>query len=69
MSSALSGRMPRASLSGMTITPETWCQTLGLGWIQPPLSNSWMMNIIWLYIELNKTPNIDYRWVGAVPKV
>ena len=35
----------------------------------PPLSNSWIMNIIWLYIALNRTPNIGCSWVGAVPKV
>ena len=26
------------------------------------------MIIIWLYIALNRTPNIDCYWVGAVPK-
>ena len=35
----------------------------------PPLSNSWIIIIIWLYIALNRTPNIDCYWVGAVPKV
>ena len=40
----------------------------GLGWVLP-LSNSWIINIIWLYIALNRTPNIDCYWVGAVPKV
>ena len=34
-----------------------------------PLSNSWIIIIIWLYIALNRTPNIDCYWVGAVPKV
>ena len=28
-----------------------------------------MIFIIWLYIALNRTPNIDCYWVGAVPKV
>ena len=32
-----------------------------------PLSNSWIINIIWLYIALNRTPSIDCYWVGAVP--
>ena len=41
----------------------------GLRWVLPPLSNSWMMIIIWLYIGLNRTPNIDCYWVGAVLKV
>ena len=35
----------------------------------PPLSNGWMMNKVWLYIALNRTPNIDCYWEGAVPKV
>ena len=38
-------------------------------WILPPLSNSWVILIIWLYIALNRTPNIDCYWVGAVPKL
>ena len=43
--------------------------SLGLGWILPPLSNSWMIFSIWLYIALNRTPNMDCYWMGAVPKV
>ena len=35
----------------------------------PPLGNSWIIVIIWLYIALNRTPNIDCSWVGAIPKV
>ena len=42
---------------------------LGIFWMLPPLSNSWITVIIWLYIALNRTPNIDCYWVGAVPKV
>ena len=38
-------------------------------WILPPLSNSWIIITVWLYIALNRTPNIDCYWVGAVPKV
>ena len=34
----------------------------------PPLSNSWMIIITWLYIAFNRTPNTDCYWVGAVPK-
>ena len=34
-----------------------------------PLSNSWIISIIWLYIALNRTPTVDCYWVGAVPKV
>ena len=45
---------------------------LGVGcrfWVLPPLSNSRIIIIIWLYIALNRTPNIDCYWVGAVPNV
>ena len=38
------------------------------GWILPPLSNSCIIIIMWLYIALNRTPYIDCYWVGAVPK-
>ena len=38
-------------------------------WVLPPLSNGWIIIVIWLYIALNRTPNIDCYWVGAVPKV
>ena len=34
-----------------------------------PLSNSWIIIIVWLYIALNRTPNIDCYWVGAVPNL
>ena len=44
---------------------EVW----DLGWVLPSLSNSWIVIIIWLYIALNRTPNIDSYWVGAVPKI
>ena len=37
------------------------CRVLGLGWVLPPLSNSWIM----LYLALNRTPNIDCYWVGG----
>ena len=33
-----------------------------------PFINSWIILIIWLYIALNRTPDIDCDWVGAVPK-
>ena len=36
-------------------------------WVLPPLSNSWIMNIVCLYIALGRTPNIDGYRVGAVP--
>ena len=29
------------------------------GWVLPPLSNSWILIIIRLYIALSRTPNID----------
>ena len=31
-----------------------------------PLSNSWIIIIIWLYIALKRTPNIDCYWVGGL---
>ena len=40
----------------------------GKSLVLPPLSNSWIIVIIGLYIALNRTPNIDFYWVGAVPK-
>ena len=33
-----------------------------LGWVQCPLSNSWTIFIIWLYIALKRTPNKDCYW-------
>ena len=37
----------------------------GLFWVLPPLSNSWIIIIIWIYIALNRTPNVDCYWVGG----
>ena len=34
-------------------------------WVLPPLSNSWIIITIWLYISLNRTPNIDCYWGGG----
>ena len=34
-----------------------------------PLSNSWILVIIWLYIAPNRTTNIDCYRVGAVPNL
>ena len=38
-------------------------------WVLTPLSNSWIITILWLCIALNRTPNIDCYWVGAIPNV
>ena len=49
-------------------TSSRWIQELKPNpkpWVLPLLSNSWIINIVWVYIALNKTPSID--WVGAVP--
>ena len=35
--------------------------------VLPPLSNSWIRIILWLYIALNRTPNIDCYWGGQYP--
>ena len=46
--------------------PSWMFGTQGLRWVlPPPLSNSWIINIIWLYIPLNRTPNIDCYWGGG----
>ena len=36
-------------------------------WVLPPLSNSWIRIIIWLYIALNRTPNVDCYCGGQYP--
>ena len=40
-------------------------------WVLPPpqqqLDNNYNMDI-YIYVALNRTPNIDCYWVGAVPK-
>ena len=36
-------------------------------WVLPPLSNSWIITIIWLFIALTRTPNIDCYWWGQYP--
>ena len=33
----------------------------------PPLGNCWIIIVIWLYIALNRTPNIDCYWGGQYP--
>ena len=40
-------------------------------WVLPPLSSSWIINIIGFYIALNRTPKIGCYWGGggAVPKL
>ena len=38
-------------------------------WMLRPLSNSWIILIIWLYIAVNRTPIIDCYLVGAVPNL
>ena len=35
------------------------------GWVLSPLSNSWIISIIWLYIALTMTLNIDCYWGGS----
>ena len=40
-----------------------------IDWVLPPLSNNWIIVLIWLYMALNRTPNIDCYWVEAVPKL
>ena len=40
----------------------------GLYGVLPPLSNSWIIFIVYVYIVPNMTPSIDCYWVGAVSK-
>ena len=42
---------------------------LRITWIRPPLSNSWVIFIIWIYGALNSSPNTDCYCMGAVPNV
>ena len=53
------GRLPNKRLWGLGV------RALGLSWVLPPLSNSWIIAIIWLYIALNRTPNIACYWGGG----
>ena len=43
--------------------------TGGGGTFSNPLTNSWIITIIGLHKALNRTPNIDCYWVGAVPNL
>ena len=38
-------------------------------WILLPLSNSWIIFIVWLHIAIHRSPNINCCWVGAVPNL
>ena len=38
-------------------------------WVLPPLTNSWIILLTWINTALNRTPNMDCYWVGAVPKL
>ena len=40
-----------------------------LGWVLPPLCNSWIIFLLYIYTALNMTPNIHCYRVGAVPKI
>ena len=44
-------------------------QASSIDWIPPPHSKGWIIIVIWLYIALNRTLNMDCDWVGPVPKV
>ena len=56
--------------AGETSGLGIWGLIWGLGWVLPPLSNSWITILIWVYIAPARTPNIDCYWRGgAVPKV
>ena len=59
--------MTKVGVQKRTRTPTGHCARV-LDWVLPPLSNSWIIIRVRLYIALNRTPNIDCYWVGAVPK-
>ena len=42
-----------------------WEVVVMIAWVLPPLSNSWIIVIIWLYVALNRTPNVDCYWGGS----
>ena len=53
-----------------TLIPKPEPQTLNpKPWVLPPPSKSWIISIIWLYIALSRTPDIDCYpgGGGAVP--
>ena len=39
--------------------PTSPTANAGIPWVLPPLTNSWIILIVGLYIALNMTPNID----------
>ena len=41
-----------------TLNPKPWV-------LPPSLTNSWIIDTIWFYIALNRTPNLDCYWVGG----
>ena len=43
---------------------NTW-EDLGMIWVLPHITNSWIISIIWSYIALNRTPDIDCYWGGG----
>ena len=52
------------NILGQLATASTEACSLGTA----PLTNSWIITIIWLYIALNRTPNIDcYCRAGQYP--
>ena len=42
---------------------------VAIGYCPPPLTNSWTIILIGLYIALYMTPNIGCYWEGAVPNL
>ena len=52
---------------GQGLVLRTLAKTEPKTWVLPPLSNSWIINIIWLYKTLNRTPNRDCYWGGQYP--
>ena len=63
---ALTGSIGSTS-STDSFRPFRSVSAICIGWVLPPLCNSWIVFRIWLYIALKKTPNTDCDSVRAVP--
>ena len=66
---SLSGQCVRFAKNLSSIASTETLPRVGSRLGTTPLSNSWIIIIIGLYIAFNRTPNMDCYWVGAVPKV
>ena len=61
--------LPLVTTDFLLTQPAGRVSELGFRLGTAPLTNSWIIFILWSYIALNRTPNVDCYWGGAVPKV